>query len=71
MANLCGYLLGTVMLHKTELRRQYFASLMKYSYLYLFYSRVYPHSHYLLPASAFYGAILNKTLFCVNKFVSF
>ena len=63
-----SYLFGTVVLWQTESRRKFFFCVIKYSFLYLFYAKVYPYNQHMLPTMAYYGALFNKALFHLNNF---
>lgn len=67
-ATIVSYLYGTVVLWQTENRRKFFFCAIKYSFLYLFYAKVYPYNQYLLPTLAYYSAICNKALIYLNNF---
>lgn len=63
-----SYLFGTVVLWQTESRRKFLFCVIKYSFLYLFYAKVYPFNQHMLPTLAFYGALFNKALLHLNNF---
>ena len=42
--------------------------MIKYSFLYLFYAKVYPFNQNMLPTLAYYAAIINKALIYLNNF---
>lgn len=63
-----AYLFATFLLWRSQLRRKFLFQVIKYTFVYLFYTRVYPHSNLTVATMAFYSAIINKALMNLNTF---
>ena len=63
-----SYFFGTTILRKTQLRRKFFFCVIKYSFLYAFYAKVYPYNNTLMATIALYSALFNKALIYLNQF---
>ena len=61
-AALTCYLFGAFTLHKTEYRRKLYFAVIKFSYLYLLYVKVYPYTCQQFVKIVFYGALLSRAL---------
>ena len=67
-ASIISYILGTMVLWQTENRRKFFFCVIKYSFIYLFYAKVYPFNQHLLATLAYHSAIFNKGMIYLNNF---
>lgn len=67
-ASVLAYLFATFILWRSQLRRKYLFQVIKYTFIFLFYTKVYPHNNLTVATMAFYTALLNKALMNLNTF---
>jgi hypothetical protein len=67
-ATLPCYLVGTILLDHTNFRRDFFSSVILYSFLFYFYGRIYHLSNPILLNSTYILYLLRAAVISVNKF---
>jgi len=61
-----GYLFGTTILRKTQLRRKLLYCIFKYSFLCAFYAKVYPYNKTFMVLITFYCVVLKNAIDFLN-----
>ena len=68
VAALTAYNFGLYVLQKTKYRRKLYFSVMLYSFIYMFYCRVYVHSGVLIPTTVYFLRVMQSIVHYKNKF---
>ena len=65
---ICSYFFGTLLLNKSQQRAKLLFAVFKYSYLYLFYAKVYPYNNNFVSTVVLYAALFNKAMVYLHNF---